>query len=132
MTQFVAHRQQFMMLNCKVITISFGTTYWANVWLQETQSPYPLLLDKEQESYTAFGLSSSRWRAWGLNNLAYYAKKLLAGEKLKGNRGDTHQLGGDFIVDQQGAIQFAYASKDPTDRPNVQEILALLEKLNRI
>jgi hypothetical protein len=40
-----------------------------------------------------------------------------------GNRGDTHQLGGDFVVGENGRIQLAHPSRDPVDRPSMAELL---------
>ena len=59
-----------------------------------------------------------------MNNLLFYAKALLRGEKLKEKRGDTDQMGGNFIVDAKGIVRFAYPSRDPTDRPEIAEMLA--------
>ena len=106
-----------------VVTISFGTTYWANVWLSETRSPFLLLLDQTHEVYRQFGLERSVWRSWGPKNLWYYASAVLRGEKLKEKRGDTNQLGGDFVVDQNGILRMSYLSQDPTDRPSIEAIL---------
>jgi len=116
-------------LNTDVVLISFGTPYWARVWREETGSPFPLLLDQERAAYRAYGLARSVWRSWGWNNMRYYARALWRGEKLRLNRGDTNQLGGDFIVDAQGLIRFAYPSHDPTDRPSLAQIVAVLQKL---
>ena len=38
---------------------------------------------------------------------------------------DALQLGGDFLVDRDGGILWAYRSVDPTDRPTVEQLLAL-------
>ncbi|MFQ5400003.1 MAG: AhpC/TSA family protein [Anaerolineae bacterium] len=44
-------------LNTNVVLISFGTPYWAQVWREETGSPFPLLLDQERAAYRAYGLA---------------------------------------------------------------------------
>jgi hypothetical protein len=38
-------------------------------------------------------------------------------------------LGGDFIVDSQGKVRLVYRSHDPTDRPPVEDILAILHSI---
>ena len=44
--------------------ISFGAEHWARAWLQETGSPFPLLLDPERATYRTYGLGSSFIRVW--------------------------------------------------------------------
>jgi peroxiredoxin len=116
--------------NTDVFAISFGTQYWARVWLNETATPFTLLLDSERKAYQAYGLEKSLLRSWGLKNLWYYAKALLTGHQWYGIRGDSRQLGGDFIVDGGGIIRLAYRSRDPTDRPSVAQIITVLKQLN--
>lgn len=129
MVQVASHTEELEALNTNVVTISFGIEYWANMWLQETQSPFPFLLDPERDAYHAFGLQSSILRSWMLKNLWYYAKATLQGREKFGKRGDPHQLGGDFIVDSQGTVRLAHPSKEPTDRPSVEELMQILNQL---
>ncbi|MCA9971741.1 MAG: AhpC/TSA family protein [Anaerolineales bacterium] len=116
-------------LGVEVLAISFGTPYWANVWLQETGAPFPLLLDPERAAYHAYGLQSSVFRSWVPKNLWYYVKAVLQGRELLGKRGDPHQLGGDFLVDRRGIIRLAHPSADPTDRPAVAKLMRVLEEM---
>ena len=129
MVQVAAHQQEFEALNTNVITVSFGMDYWAKMWLQETQSPFSFLIDPERDAYHAYGLQSSIVRSWMPQNLWYYAKATLQGREKFGKRGDPHQLGGDFIVDSQGIVRLAHPSKEPTDRPDVEKLLAVLREI---
>lgn len=126
--QLVPHYQEIQALNSEVVTISFGIDYWARMWLQETESPFPFLVDPEREAYHAFGLQSSIVRSWMPQNLWYYAKATLQGREKFGKRGDPHQLGGDFIIDSQGIVRLAHPSKEPTDRPDVEKLLQILNQ----
>ena len=53
-----------------------------------------------------------------------------AGRRWRGIQGDSAQLGGDFIVDADGIVRLAYRSRDPTDRPLVEQLLTVLNQLN--
>lgn len=128
MVQVAAHKEVFQALNTDVVTISFGIEYWARMWLQETQSPFPFLVDPERLAYHAYGLRSSVIRPWMPQNLWFYAKAARQGRKKFGKRGDPHQLGGDFIVDGQGTVRLAHPSKEPTDRPGVEKLLRVLQR----
>ena len=127
MAQVVSRKYAFESLKSNVVTISFGTPYWAQVWLEETQSPFPLLLDRERTAYRAYGLERSLLRSWGWQTLSYYARALMSGEQWRGIRGDSGQLGGDFLVDSKGFVRLAYPSRTPTDRPPVEELLSVLQ-----
>jgi peroxiredoxin len=124
--QVVAHQEKFKAANARVVTVSFGTEYWAKVWLQETQSPFPFLLDQEKVAYRAFRLESSVLRSWSGSNLLYYAKATLQRRKIVANRGNVHQLGGDFVLDGNGRIRLAHPSHTPTDRPSMDVLLQAL------
>lgn len=130
MAQVVAHHTQIQAAETQVVTVSFGTPYWAQVWLQETRSPFPFLVDSERTAYQAYGLASSRLRSWSPANVWYYTTAMLQGRATLGKRGDPHQLGGDFIIDRQGIIRLAHPSRDPTDRPALDEIVRALQALN--
>ncbi len=123
MAQVVAHQEQFKAANVNIATVSFGTEYWSNVWLQETKSPFPFLVDQEKKAYQAYGLESSALRAWSPRNLLYYAQAKLQGRETLGNRGDAKQLGGDFVVGANGRILLAHPSSDPVDRPSIDQLL---------
>jgi hypothetical protein len=42
---------------------------------------------------------------------------------------DVLQLGGDFILDREGRLAYAYRSADPTDRPAVEVLLRAVQLL---
>lgn len=127
--QLAPHYAEIKALNTDVVTISFGIEYWARMWLQETQSPFPFLVDPERAAYHAFALQSSVFRSWMPQNLWYYAKATLQGREKFGKRGDPHQLGGDFIVDGRGIVRLAHPSSEPTDRPSVERLLAVMREV---
>ncbi len=129
MAQLRHFEDAFRRLDAQVLIISFGADHWARAWLQETGSPFPLLLDPERATYQAYGLGSSFIRVWSPKVMWHYLKLVLAGDHLRPVQGDPHQLGGDFIVDAAGIIRLAYRSHDPVDRPPVEMLLAKLRKL---
>lgn len=129
MTQLRPYYDQIKALNTEVIVISFETGYWVQVWLAETETPFPLLLDSARSAYQAYGLERSLLRSWSPKNLWYYAKAWLTGRSVHVTGADTGQLGGDFIIDANGIVRLAYRSQDPTDRPPVANLLALLKQL---
>lgn len=128
MAQLRRHQTEFAALQTDIVTISFEAAWRAEIWLEETGSPFPLWLDPDRTAYHAFGLQRSFWRSWGPKNLWYYARRLgRNGRKPIKGKTDTHQLGGDFILEPDGKVLLAYRSHDPTDRPAVRLLLDALE-----
>jgi peroxiredoxin len=126
--QVVAHSAEIAALNSAVVTVSFESAYWAGVWLQETGSPFPFLVDPERAAYRAYGLQASALRSWSPRAVWYYLRAAWQGRERLGKRGDPHQLGGDFVIDRQGIVRLAQPSRDPLDRPSMEQILAALRR----
>ncbi len=110
--------------------VSFGAPEVAKVWLEERCPSFRLLLDPERMAYRTYGLQRSWLRSWNLKTLLRYIQLLSAGRKWRGIQGDSTQLGGDFVVDSKGILRLTYRSRDPTDRPPVADLLALLQQLD--
>jgi peroxiredoxin len=128
--QLCHHLDELEQLNTQVLIVTFGSLMGAKAWLEETCSPFRLLLDPDRKVYQAYGLERSLRRSWNLHTIWTYIQLLTSGHKWRGIQGDSAQLGGDFIIDWQGNICLAYRSHDPTDRPPAEDILAILRQAN--
>lgn len=109
-----------------VVLISFGAQGLAAGWIAETGVPFDLWLDPDRSAYRAYGLERSLRRSWAPRVWWAYARLMASGHTWRGIQGDSGQLGGDFIVGPDGLIRYAHRSKDPTDRPGVEEMVQLL------
>jgi hypothetical protein len=85
-----------------------------------------MLLDPERKVYRSYKLKRSWLSSWNLKTLAYYVRALMGGREWRGIIGDSAQLGGDFIIGQDGMFLLKHPSKEATDRPRVSEILNIL------
>lgn len=128
MAQLCQHEDKLEALNTQTVVISFSDEFWARGWLEDTQSPFPLLLDANLNAYHAYGLERSVWRSWSPKTLWYYYRKRKAGAELHEIQGDPNQLGGDFVVDSSGVLRLSYLSRNPTDRPSVEQLWDVLEE----
>ena len=129
MVQLLPFKTEIEARNTRVTVISFGTPALAHKWIEETRSSFQFLIDRERNAYQAFGLESSLLRSWRPKIWFVYARLMAQGWKWRGIQGDSAQLGGDFIIDQQGIIRMAYRSNDPTDRPKPEEIIRVLDEI---
>ncbi len=92
--------------------------------------PYAVLTDEARTTYRAYALDRGPWwRVWGAATLLAYARLLRRGRRLERPKEDTAQLGGDFVVDRQGRIAYAFRSKGPAHRPSVDELVTVVARL---
>ena len=88
-----------------------------------------LFLDGGLTLYRLLGLRRSAKAVWNVATMLSYAEEAVLG--LPGHRAlpgdDLHVLGGDFVVDGQGRLVYAYCSKHSSDRPQLKEILSCLD-----
>ena len=86
---------------------------------------YPVLSDPGRRLYAAFGLRRKPLvRLMTRSILATYLRGLLSGRWPWLPRGDLGQLGGDFVLDGEGAVVFAHRGREAGDRPPIEAILA--------
>jgi peroxiredoxin len=123
--------EEIQRLNVEVLVVSFGSLAGAQSWLEETCSPFRLLLDPDRTVYRAYELERSVRRSWNLRTFWRYARLLTSGRKWRGIQGDSAQLGADFVIDADGIVRLAYRSHDPTDRPPAADLLATLRQLEQ-
>ena len=127
MAQLCQHEKELRKLNAVVLLISFGSQDEAKLWLEEVCPSFQLLLDQERAVYRAYKLKRSWLRSWNLKTLAYYVRALSGGRGWRGIKGDSAQLGGDFIINPDRTFALTYPSRDASDRPQVSELLAILK-----
>jgi len=127
--QLRRRQRDFEDLGARIVIISFGPASKAPVWLEETQSPFPLLVDARRETYVAFGMRRSLRGSWNLATLRRYRELMRKGRKWRGIQGDSLQLGGDAIVDAAGIVRLLAPSTTPEDRPSVDSLLVVFSQL---
>jgi alkyl hydroperoxide reductase subunit AhpC len=124
------HTDQLDALDAHTLLISFSKSAgYGKRWLSQLGVSWPLILDPDKELYQRYGLRHSVTGAWSLRTLWFYAKRILQGKDLHGIQGDPNQLGGDFIIDAEGMVQWAYRSTESVDRPEVDALLDVLANM---
>ena len=95
-----------------------------------TLAPLDVVIDERREVYAAFGLGrGSVIQVWGPRAWWAYARLLRQGRRFQRPTEDTLQLGGDFVIDSQGRVRYARRGRDSTDRPSIDELVAVVEAL---
>jgi len=117
---------EFEQTRIRVVLISFENEEGTRRWRARVTAAqrYPILLDPTLQVYNLFQLGKMG-NPWAPRTVVYYAYKRLIGTTLPSpTGGDTHQLGGDFVVDTTTrALVFAHRSTESVDRPSARAIL---------
>ena len=113
-------------LGGEVLVVSFSGPARVAAYLGRYPLPFPVVSDPERKAYQAFALERTSWVSMlrpGV--LVHYLKLMLRGWlPWKAEKGaDVLQLGGDFVLDGQRRLVYAYRSAVPTDRPPARELL---------
>lgn len=107
-----------------MVVVARGTAASAEKWFEYTKLTFPLLLDFGLKLYRHFGLRRSVAAVWSIPTLLSYAEEKVDGvspaPSYPGD--DIHVLGGDFIVNNNGQLVYAYLSKFSSDRPQVDDV----------
>ncbi len=118
------HYDQFRQAGADILAVSFAEGDQLRRYIDEMRLPFPAVSDPERKAYDAYRLrKGSPWAIFGPKTIWAYALLLARGRLPKGVQGDPYQLGGDFVIDGQGLVRFAYRSLDPTDRPSIDTLL---------
>ena len=121
------HSDEIDELGVRVCVVTFESEFFVSAYIRETDMPWPILMDKDRQLYTAYGMmrgSSAAIR--GLRSWWTDAKLILRGRRLRRSEGDIYQLGGDVLIDPKGTVRLHHVGRGPADRPDVSEILGII------
>jgi peroxiredoxin len=118
--------EEFRALGAEVLVVTQARPGLLAAFLREQSLPFPAVADPERAAYRAFGLERTSWLTL-LRPLVVlrYLRLLFRGWGPRRPAGgeDVLQLGGDFVLDREGRLAYAYRSREPTDRPSVETLL---------
>lgn len=127
MAELAANRAALEARSVRVLVVSFGGMEGAQLWLEQTGCTFDLLLDPQRKVYRGFGLGSSYAKVMKFGCLLLYSEygavdrdfpdvppRLLE---------DIYQMGGNFLLDEEGKVFLSHPCESPMDRPTVTAIL---------
>ena len=119
-------KAQFEDMGIQVVLVGLGTPYRAKAFRKQFFLSFPIICDPEKKLYQTYGLGrSSVTRLASPAFLLKGLKALSRGYTPSVPRGDVMQLPGVFLIDTAGKIRYAHYSKDPSDNPTIETLLAL-------
>ncbi|HVR29165.1 MAG TPA: SelL-related redox protein [Thermoanaerobaculia bacterium] len=128
-SQLRAHAKEIEELDLSVLVITFETRRQAEVYVRETDLPWPLLVDTSRDAYRAYGMRrGGLWEIWSPASWGAYLDLLRKGRRVRPPTGDVYQLGGDVLIDPAGRLALRRVEKGPADRPPVPDLLAVVRR----
>ncbi|MCU0705170.1 MAG: AhpC/TSA family protein [Fimbriiglobus sp.] len=117
---------QFKKAGCGIVVISQGKPEVLTHFEQKNKLPFPIVGDPERQVYHAFGLNRVSFLTFLMPWVLWkYVVKVFTGTpvRMPYMSEDVTQLGGNFLLDQAGNVLWEYRSKNPTNRPSVEQML---------
>jgi AhpC/TSA antioxidant enzyme len=125
------HADEIRRLGAEVLVVAQARPELLTAFVRDQPLPFPILSDPQRDAYRAFGLEQTSWWTFLRPGVMFgYLRLMFRGvQPQKPTEGeDVLQLGGDFVLDGQGRLVYAYRSAEPTDRPTVAALLQALRQ----
>ena len=127
MAQLRSHYTTIKAAGAEVLLVTFFPPDRARNWARRYELPYLLASDESRQVYFDYGLrDASTMELLGPQN---WLPGLRATIRLRATPHHTKhvaQLGGYFIVDDEGNLLYAHRSKNASDHPDPWELVRIL------
>ena len=112
------------------MAISFEPQERLSQLSRQLQLPFPILSDPQREAYRAYGLATATvFSLLAPGTVWTYIKLLARGNRHHFRESDMRQMGGDFVVDEDGLVAYEFRGASPHQRPAISELLAVVAKI---
>jgi peroxiredoxin len=119
-------KKQFEDIGFQVVLVGLGTPHQTEAFKKKYSLSFPIICDPEKKLYQTYGLGKgSIVRMASPALLLKGLKTLSQGHTPGAPQGDIKQMPGVFLIDTSGNIRYAHYSKDPSDNPSIDTLLAL-------
>ena len=122
---------KFTKHNATILVISFAQTSELEGFKSYLNLSFEMASDPSHAAYESYGLKRATFFSiWHPKVIVKYATLLLKGRELQSSSGtvDLAQLGGDFVIDGNGKVLYAFTSDRADLRPSAKELLNALER----
>jgi peroxiredoxin len=96
-------------------------------WIARQGHPFPVVGDPDKAGYRLYAMQRASLLTLMRPDVIWGYLKIMARGRLPGvpaADADLHQLGGNFVLDASGRVTYAFRSREPTDRPAPEVLLA--------
>ena len=112
-----------------VVAISFEPKDRLFQLTRQLQLPFPILSDPERDVYSAYSLAQGNWlKIFSPGTVWTYVKHFARGRRYHHAASDWRQLGGDFVLGEDGTVLYEHRGRTPHDRPTVANLITELAR----
>ena len=121
--------------NKRVIIIGCGQSNLIKRYAEDTSCPFPIYTDPTRKLYDAFGMirtlsladeKPAYIKSSFLSNLAKSAFSQLSAGSSMFQGGDIQQVGGEYLIDNQGHILWSHNMNNTQDHLEIKELRKIL------
>ncbi len=124
-------RQRYGEIQAKgaeVVAVSYEPRERLFQLTRQLQLPFTILSDPERDVYHAYSLAQGHLlRMFSPKTVWTYVNHFAKGRRYHHAASDWRQLGGDFILGEDGTVLFEHRGRTPSDRPSVASLVARLD-----
>lgn len=130
LNQLARHREEIEQAGLNIVTIGLGESEHAKTYCGSLLPDALCLASEDSSVYKTYGFSHIK-----LGNILSFTaiqntvRAVTSGQMQGQTTGDVRMIGGTFIIDQAGVVQYAYYSKTPGDHPSFERILEVGKKI---
>ncbi len=116
-------------MGAEVVAVSFEPLHRLKGQIEDMRLAFPILSDSRLETYRAYGVRRGSFRdVFNVGAALEFLRLLLKGRWVWGGHDDIMQLGGDFIIDEQGLLKYSHPASRSQDQATVDVLLEELRK----
>ena len=109
-----------------IVFVGMGTPDQTEAFKKQFSLSLPIICDPEKKLYQAYDLGKASLAGMASPTfLLKGMKTLFRGHAPGVPQGDVMQMPGVFLIDTSGNVRYAHYSKDPSDNPSIESLLAL-------
>ena len=128
MAQLRWHYPNIKAAGAEVLLVTFFPANRAVAWARRHELPFRLASDESRQVYFDYGLrEASTMELLGPQNWLPGLRATLRMRETPSHTKHVAQLGGYFIVDYTGKLVYAYRSDNPSDHPDPEVLMRMLE-----
>ena len=111
-------------LGADVVAVSFEPLQRLKKQVEDLNLAFPILSDPGLETYRACGVRRGSFRdVFNLGASLQFIRLLFKGRWVWGGHGDIMQLGGDFIISEEGLLKYSHPASRSQEQANVDVLL---------
>ncbi len=121
--------EEIRALGSEVVVVSLEPLQRLKKQVEDMRLTFPILSDPGLEAYRAYGVRRGSFRdVFNVGASLQFLRLLLKGRWVGGGHGDIMQLGGDFIIDEEGTLTYSQPAARSQDRADVDVLMEELKK----